>query len=138
MFVCNNFLLNMHELIHQMKEHQATLWKAHSQSIMETFQAKLSSALNFSLSKYPQKPKIFISKELSSIIKPMDTTKSPVNSLILKLNAWLNPLKFDPTLPNLKAEEELDPEQVKVYDESEFALKYDYRGCIKKLLNSCI
>lgn len=76
-YLCNNIILNFHNMISWLREHYPSYWNSYSKDFINLFIEGSSKSLSFQLIKYPQKQKMFISSDLQNLIPTQDDFQNP-------------------------------------------------------------
>jgi hypothetical protein len=137
-FVCNNIILNFHEMLSYLRSHYHQLWQQYREEIIHHFQDSVIQALTYYLIKYPQKNKIFLSEELKAIVTEVNDSNLPEYNMLKKFGVPFNPIQITKKENKVKEVKEGNND---VPTPPEILLKetdYDYGKKIKKLLNVVI
>ena len=90
-FVCSHIISSCHEMVRTVGKHYKKLWDENHRELVQLYQNEQLKALQYYLTKYPQKGKVFIGTDLREMVKEFDLLDMPNNSMIKKFGVLLKP-----------------------------------------------
>lgn len=89
-FFCQNFMINFEAFLSKIQTIRPEIWSERKNDIMDFFESKIQETMQYYLTKYPQKKKVFIESSIKNKIRSFNYSGVTSFNMLGNLKCFFN------------------------------------------------